>query len=65
MKARFHLELLPEKLVKNFKIKKKKNAMSFKKSIFKRHISQDFYICNLDKHTLTQYTDVHPDSSTF
>lgn len=65
MKARFHLELLPEKPVKNFKMKKKKNAMSFKKSIFKRHISQDFYICNLDKHTLTQYTDVHPDSSTF
>lgn len=65
MKARFHLELLPEKLVKIFKMKKKKNAMSFKKSIFKRHIPQDFYICNLDKHTLTQYTDVHPDSSTF
>jgi hypothetical protein len=65
MKARFHLELLPEKLVKNFKMKKKKNAMSFKKSIFKRHIPQDFYIWNLDKHTLTQYTDVHPDSSTF
>lgn len=24
MKARFHIELLPEKLVKNFKMKKKK-----------------------------------------